>query len=78
MNLVWTLVEVYAPNLEQKAFFSDLINKIEEYHEGSLIIMGHFNLVMNGGWDKSAQSTSYSSMPKKWKNQLKERDVGDI
>lgn len=47
--------------LEGRAF-SNLVEKIDQYAEGKLILMGDFNAVMEETMDKSVKSSTHSTM----------------
>lgn len=44
-------------------FFNDLINKVQHYGKGNLVLMGDFNAVMNDEMDKTTRSILNSGMP---------------
>ncbi|KAG8592376.1 hypothetical protein GDO81_000483 [Engystomops pustulosus] len=44
-NIDYTLVNLYAPNRRQKAFFTKLFKKIKEVKRGSLLICGDFTIL---------------------------------
>lgn len=48
----FTLINVYGPNKDDGIFFSDIAKLIDEYCEGSLILGGDFNTVLNLSLDK--------------------------
>ncbi len=48
----YTLINVYGPNKDDAVFFSDIAKLIDEYCDGSLIIGGDFNTVLNISLDK--------------------------
>lgn len=48
LGSIWPFIGVYAPQLLDKVeFLKHLINKIEQYGEGNLVLMGDLNSVMN-------------------------------
>lgn len=49
------LVGIYASQ-HKRAFFQKVIKKIVQFSEGSLIVMGDFNSVIDANMDKSGQT----------------------
>lgn len=48
-----TLLNIYGPNRDDGIFFADIAKLIDEFCDGSLVIGGDFNTVLNVSMDKS-------------------------
>lgn len=47
----------------RRSFFIDLIKRIEQFEEGSIILMGNFYSVIDEQVDKSVKTTTHSGIP---------------
>lgn len=77
-GLVQNLVEIYASQVRKKFFFAGLMNKIERYVEGNLILMGDFNAVVDRELDKSMRTAAHSVVLQIFKKWLRESEVIDV
>lgn len=74
---LWTIVGIYAPQSRKESCFLDLIKKINYYGEGTLLLLGDFNSVMNGELDKSDAAKMLAEIIG-WKTWLNDQYLTDI
>lgn len=69
---VFTLVNLYAPNTKQRRFLAPLLAKALEEKQGTLIIGGDFNLILNPAIDSttSTRRSAHSITPLRHKYEL--------
>ena len=60
-DILLTLVNLYGPNLDNPAFFENIIEQIENIPNDNRIIGGDFNLVLDNSKDKNGGSPIHSN-----------------
>lgn len=73
-----TVVGIYTPQVNKRIFSTNLIKQIEQYAEGSLILMGDFNCILDKEGNKSKRTSVHSGFPQVLKKWLKEKEMVDI
>ena len=77
-NVRYTLVNVYAPNLDSPEFFRNLSNDISHYHPDYRIIGGDFNLGLDQLVDSQGKRTNNSNAAGYWNTQLNQEKWIDV
>lgn len=58
-NLLYTIVNLYAPNTGQASFLKALHHKINKHKQGALLICGDFNCVVDTSLDCSSHQSAH-------------------
>ena len=77
-NAIWTLVNIYAPNEGREKFFDQLFEKLSEFVEGNLIMLGDFNAVVNLKLDKSKKKAKGNKFPNSTLQQMEQLCLKDV
>uniref|UniRef100_A0A803K7R8 exodeoxyribonuclease III n=1 Tax=Xenopus tropicalis TaxID=8364 RepID=A0A803K7R8_XENTR len=56
----YTIVNIYAPNKENKCFFTGVLQKIDSWGTTNTILGGDMNVIWDDFMDKSGKTTTYS------------------
>lgn len=74
---LWTIAGIYTPQTQKGDFFDLLINELEDFTNGNLIIMGDFNAVMDRKMNKSTIGSPCSEIPLKFRKWMKAKGLKD-
>ena len=74
-SIIYTVVNVYAPNVRQTRFFHKIMKKVRAIQKGLLIVCGDFNITS----DPSVDMTSYPKrIPPSLKASIQSHDMFDV
>lgn len=69
---------VYAPHMSRKVFFQQLIKDLAQFEEGTMVLMGNLNGIMDERLDKSSLTVLHTGLPKEFKYWLNDSSLIDV